>query len=95
MPLFSQKPYKLGRLVFQGSGLFYFLVGALSYLHYTDMHIFASAIIESGGEGVMLRNPTSVYKHGKSLSLLKYKVCLFVGFVALTRFHRHLLTLKH
>ena len=35
-------------------------------------------IVAKGGEGVMLREPQSVYKEGASLCMRKYKVISFV-----------------
>jgi len=37
------------------------------------MVAFANMIIEAGGEGVILRKPSSLYECGKSNSVLKYK----------------------
>jgi DNA ligase-1 len=39
---------------------------------------YFNKIIEKGGEGVILREPQSVYKPGRSTSLRKYKVQLFI-----------------
>ena len=41
------------------------------------MHNYANFILKKGGEGVMLRRPNSLYEHGKSRSLLKYKVRVY------------------
>ena len=38
-----------------------------------DLEQFYSAVLAKGGEGVMLREPNSVYKIGRSTSLRKYK----------------------
>ena len=35
---------------------------------------FLQEIIEQGGEGIILRNPSSLYEKGKSRSFLKLKV---------------------
>lgn len=37
-------------------------------------------IINDGGEGIMMRRPASLYEHGRSTSLIKYKVfiCYFI-----------------
>ena len=32
-------------------------------------------VIEGGGEGVILRRPHSLYQSGRSLDLVKFKVC--------------------
>ncbi len=37
------------------------------------MKKFSDSIIEKGGEGVILREPESEYKRGRSTSLRKYK----------------------
>lgn len=34
------------------------------------------SVINEGGEGVILRKPHSLYEHGRSTSLLKFKVLL-------------------
>lgn len=38
------------------------------------MRHYAEAIIGLGGEGVMLREPSSLYENGRSHSVLKFKV---------------------
>lgn len=38
---------------------------------------YSKEILEHGGEGVILRKPKSTYEHGRSSSLIKYKVCPF------------------
>jgi len=40
------------------------------------MQTYASMIIGNGGEGVILRKPSSLYEHGKSHSLLKFKAMI-------------------
>ena len=37
------------------------------------MKDYFSSILAKGGEGVMLRDPQSLYKPGRSESMLKYK----------------------
>jgi ATP-dependent DNA ligase len=44
------------------------------------MRAFANDIIKGNGEGVILREPCSVYQNGVSNMVVKYKVCL-VGFI--------------
>lgn len=38
------------------------------------MYLYANMIIGRGGEGVVLRKPMSMYEHGKSNAVLKFKV---------------------
>lgn len=38
------------------------------------MKKYAGVIISANGEGVMLREPKSLYENGRSHSVLKYKV---------------------
>ena len=38
------------------------------------MRTLANVVIQNGGEGLILRQPYSLYEKGKSLSLLKMKV---------------------
>lgn len=38
------------------------------------MKAYASTIFDKGGEGVMIRKPSSMYENGRSHSVLKYKV---------------------
>jgi len=47
------------------------------------MRTYASAIIGNGGEGVILRKPFSLYEHGKSHSLLKFKAMIDMEAVVL------------
>lgn len=47
----------------------------------TFLNIFAQGIIQEGGEGVVLRRPYSGYIHGRSSSLVKFKVVGGVGLV--------------
>jgi DNA ligase-1 len=43
------------------------------------MHKFLQDIIDEGGEGIILRDPFSLYQPGRSLGFLKHKVnCFFV-----------------
>ena len=59
--------------------------GVNSTVTVVDMKQYLSTIINNkgekrtggGGEGVVLRRPLSLYEHGKSLSVLKAKVCEF------------------
>ena len=44
------------------------------------MQEYANMVIETGGEGVILRKPNSSYEHGKSRSLLKFKVKIYYYF---------------
>jgi ATP-dependent DNA ligase len=39
-----------------------------------QLHRTLNLIIDEGGEGVMVRMPTSVYEPGRSMSLIKFKV---------------------
>ena len=43
-------------------------------------HLFAATrvILRDGGEGVILRRPNSLYERGRSTSLIKFKVFLFL-----------------
>jgi len=43
-----------------------------------DMVSFTNTIIGAGGEGSMLRKPNSLYENGRSHSVLKYKVFIFI-----------------
>ena len=45
---------------------------------------YAETIILGGGEGVMLRKPTSAYENGRSHSIVKYKVYFTILAVAVT-----------
>ena len=38
------------------------------------METYAKCVLRKNGEGVMLRKPHSLYEHGRSDSILKYKV---------------------
>ena len=38
------------------------------------MKVYAESIALDGGEGVVIRKPASFYEHGRSHSVLKYKV---------------------
>jgi len=45
-------------------------------LNKNHMRVYAKTIIKYGGEGAMLRQPSSLYEAGKSNALLKYKVVM-------------------
>lgn len=36
---------------------------------------YTTMVFAAGGEGIMLRQPKSLYENGASRSLLKFKVC--------------------
>lgn len=37
-------------------------------------HSFVQSVVDSGGEGIIVRKSFSYYEHGRSASLLKFKV---------------------
>ena len=47
---------------------------------YDHMELFMQQIIDEGGEGIILRDPLSSQKHGRSSQFLKHKVLsLFIN----------------
>lgn len=52
------------------------MVGRIKCMNYNNLMKYAKEIIEHGGEGVILRKPKSLYEHGRTNSLIKFKVCL-------------------
>jgi hypothetical protein len=56
-----------------------FLKQNKEFLSGLDMATFMNRIVECKGEGVVLRQPYVKYEHGRSVSLVKFKVFKIEG----------------